>query len=240
MTSKSRLDVHNMITFILIITVGISPGWAASGPAFGIIMSAEGASVGRGPVSTGATVFAGDRLLTDETGSLQVLAGSARLMLSSATIAVLVKDQTSPAAILTRGTAIFSTTNSKSFTLHVGVMTVRPETDEPTVAQVSVVGPKQLLVRSTRGSLTVAVGDDVRTIPESMSYRIVLDPSEADLAAAASAAPAQAPSGVGVRGKGRPPLKTGRNQFIWFAIGVASIATGVVIWKAMESPSSPN
>ena len=164
------------------------------------------------------------------------------LLLSSASIAVLAKDQSAPAASLTRGTAIFSTANSKAFTLHVGNMTIRPETDQPTVAQVaSVVGPKQLMVRSTKGSLTVAVDDDVRVVPENMSYRIVLDPSDAELAAAeASAASAQGPEGVGARGKGRPPLRAGRNRFVWYAIGIVGIATGVFLWKALESPSSPN
>lgn len=235
------LYLRSVVASILVITIGISPGWTATGPAFGTIISADRAHVGSGPVSSGATVFGGDRLLTDETGSLQVRAGSARLMLSSASIAVLAKDPTSPAASLTRGTAIFSTVSSRAFTLHVGNMTIRPGTDQPTVAQVSVVGPKQLLVRSTRGSLTVAVDDDVRVIPESMSYRIVLDPSEAELAAAeASAASAQGPEGVGARGKGRPPLRAGRNRFIWYAIGIAGIVTGISLWKALESPSSPN
>jgi hypothetical protein len=240
-TLKIRPNVPCVIASMLVTTLGISPGWTATGPVFGTIVSAERASIGSGPVSLGATVFGGDRLLTDEAGSLQVLAGPARLMLLSASIAVLAKEQTSRAAILTRGTAIFSTTNSQAFTLHVGNMTIRPETDQPTIAQVSVVGPKQLLVRSTRGSLTVAVDDDVRVIPESMSYRIVLDWSEAELAAEqASVGPVQRPSEVGVRGKGRPPLKSGQNRFLWYAIGVAGIATGIVIWKAMESPSSPN
>jgi hypothetical protein len=197
--------------------------------------------VGSGPISQGATVFGGDRLITDEAGSLQVRTSAARLLLSSASIAVLAKDQADPAASLTRGTAIFSTTNSKAFTLHVGSMTIRALTDQPTVAQVSVVGPRQLLVRSTKGSLSVAVDDDVRVIPESMSYRIVLDPTEAELASVeASAEAAQGPQGVGARGRGRPPLRAGRNRFIWYAIGVAGLVTGIALWKALESPSSPN
>jgi len=234
------LLLRSIVASILAVTIVITPSWTATGPAFGTIVTAERARVGAGPVSVGATVFGGDRLLTDEAGSVQVRVGAARLLLSSASIAVLAKDQT-PAASLTRGTAIFSTANSKAFTLHVGSMSIRPETDQPTVAQISVIGPKELMVRSTRGSLTVAVDDDVRVVPENMSYRIVLDPSEAELAAAeASAAAAQGPEGVGSRGKGRPPLRAGRNRFVWYAIGIVGIATGVFLWKALESPSSPN
>ncbi len=240
------LFLRSVLASILMITVGMTPCWGASGEAFGTVVSAERARVGSGAVSVGATVFGGDRLFTDDTGSLQVRAGAARLLLSSASIAMLGKDEASPAASLTRGTAIFSTASSKAFALHVGSMTIRPETDQPTVAQVSVVGPKQLMVRSTRGSVTVAVDDDVRSIPEGMSYRIMLDPSPSDLAAAdretadanMDASPAQGPQGVGA-GKRKQPRRAGRSRFIWFAIGITGVATFFAVYEALQSPSKP-
>jgi hypothetical protein len=136
---------------------------------------------------------------------------------------------------LTRGTAVFSTATSKAFVMHVGSMAIRPETDQPTVAQVTVIGPKQLMVRSTRGSVSVAVDDDVRVIPEGMAYRIVLDPTEAELAAAD-----QDPQGVGSGRRAGRPRRAGRNRFVWFAIGVTAIITGLALSEAMESPDRPN
>jgi hypothetical protein len=239
------LYLRSVVASILMIILGMTPCWGASGEAFGTVVTADRARVGSGPISVGATVFGGDRLFTDDTGSVQVRAGSARLLLSSSTIAMLAKDESSPAASLTRGTAIFSTANSKAFSLHVGSMTIRPETDQPTVAQVSVVGPKQLMVRSTRGSVTVAVDDDVREIPEGMAYRIVLDPSPSDLAAVdretadMDASPAQGPQGVGA-GKHKQPRRAGRSHFIWFAIGIASVATFFAVWESVQSPSKPS
>src|ERR1700688_1198537 len=109
-------------------------------------------SIGTGSLSAGTTVFGGDRLFTTGAGSVQLRAGAARLLLTGDTAAVLGKDEVSPAASLTRGTAVFSTATSKEFVMHVGNMAIRPETDQPTVAQVTVVGPRQLMVRSTRGS----------------------------------------------------------------------------------------
>ncbi len=237
------LFLRSVVASVLMITVGMMPCWGATGE-FGTVVTAERARVGTGPVSVGSTVFGGDRLITDDMGSLQVRAGSARLLLSSASIALLEKNESSPAASLTRGTAIFSTVNSKAFTLHVGSMSIRPETDQPTVAQVSVVGPKQLMVRSTRGSVTVAVEDDVRVIPEGMAYRIVLDPTPSELAAVSESDtmgapdPAQGPQGVG-SGSRRPPRRAGRNHFIWFAIGVVGVATFFAVWEALQSPSKP-
>jgi hypothetical protein len=227
-----------VVAAVLVIVMGFAPGWGATGPEFGTVVAAEGANVGGGHLSAGTTVFGGDKLFTTGAGSVQVRSGAARLLLSGDSAAILAKDEISPAASLTRGTAVFSTATSKAFVMHVGSMVIRPGTDAPTVAQVTVVGPKQLVVRSTRGSLSVAVDDDVRVIPEGMAYRIILDPTEAELAAADAAD--QDPQGVGSGGRrsGRP-RRAGRNRFVWFAIGVTAIITFLAVSEAMESPDRP-
>jgi hypothetical protein len=228
-----------VVAAVLVLAIGITPGWGATGPAFGTVVAADGAIVSGGNLSAGTTVFGGDRLYTTGTGSVQVRAGAARLLLSGDSAAVLAKDEISPAASLTRGTAIFSTATSKAFVMHVGSMVIRSETDQPTVAQVTVVGPKQLMVRSTRGSVSVAVDDDVRVIPEGMAYRIILDPTEAELAAADAASADQDPQGVGSGRRAGRPRRAGRNRFIWFAIGLTAIITFLAVQEALESPDRP-
>src|SRR6202140_3437117 len=168
------LYLRSLVAAVLVLAMGFTPGWSASGPAFGTVVSAEGANVGGGSLSAGTTVFGGDRLFTTGTGSVQVRAGAARFLLSGDSAAILAKDEISPAASLTRETAVFSTATSKAFVMHVGSMAIRPETAQPTVAQLTVIGPRQLMVRSTRGSVSVGVDDDVCVIPEGISYRIVL------------------------------------------------------------------
>jgi hypothetical protein len=227
-----------VVAAVLVLAMGITPGWGASGPAFGTVIAAEGANVGGGSLSAGTTVFGGDKLFTTGTGSVQLRAGAARFLLSGDSAAILAKDEISPAASLTRGTAVFSTATSKAFVMHVGSMAIRPETDQPTVAQVTVVGPRQLMVRSTRGAVTVAVDDDVRVIPEGMAYRIVLDPTEAELAAAD--ATNQDPQGVGSGRRAGRPRRAGRNRFVWFVLGAGFIITFLAVSEALESPDRPN
>jgi hypothetical protein len=231
--------LRSVIAAILVIAIGITPGWGATGPALGTVVAAEGANIGGGNLSVGTTVFGGDKIFTIGTGSVQVRAGAARLLLSGDSAAILAKDEISPAASLTRGTAVFSTATSKAFVMHVGSMVIRPGTDNPTVAQVTVVGPKQLMVRSTRGSVSVAVDDDVRVIPEGMAYRIVLDPTEAELAAADAAAD-QDPQGVGSGRRVGRPRRAGRNRFVWFAIGATAVVTFLALSEALESADRPN
>jgi len=87
-----------------------------------------------------------------------------------------------------------------------------------------------LIVKSTRGSLSVAVEDDVREIPEGAAYRIVLDPNAAD---------AQGPRGAGTKGYGGSPMKAAKSRFIWFAVAATAVVTVLGFTEVFESPARP-
>jgi hypothetical protein len=134
---------------------------------------------------------------------------------------------------LLSGTAVFSTANAKAFVLHAATAEIRPETDQPTVAQVTYVSEKELRVRSTRGSLAITVDGETQIVPEATAYRVILDPSSYYAAESA-----QGPRGAGTR-VGGPPLRAGRSHFLLIAIVVISVATGVALYEAMQSPDRP-
>lgn len=215
-----------LISFSLLAT----PVWAAPSPSLGTVVYADRAHVGAAPASVGATVFSGDRLSTEQTGSVQVRAGAARLLLSSASSATFSQDDATPSATLTLGSAIFSTANSKAFALHVASAVIRPNTNQPTIGQVTVLNPKELIVKSTRGSLSIGVEDDVREIPEGAAYRVVLDPNAAD---------PQGPRGAGTKRNDRPPIKAARSKFIWYAVAVTAAITVFALHEVFESPARP-
>ncbi len=219
------------LAVLLSLSLLIAPVWGASSSPIATVVFSNRASVGTAAASVGTTLFGGDRLSTDDVGSVQVRAGAARLRLSSSSSAVLTKDDSTPAATLTMGTATFSTANSKAFALHVASAVIRPRTDQPTVGQVTVLNPKELVVRSNRGSLTVAVDDDVREIPEGAAFRIVLDPAQP--------ADPQGPRGAGSKGQGGPPIKAAKSKFIWYAIGITAVLTWIGVDEALESPDRP-
>lgn len=217
------------IATLISLTLLIAPLWATPSAAFGAIVFVNRARVGSANVSVGATVFSGDRLTTDEVGSVQVRAGAARFLLASSSIATLSQEEATPAATLTAGTATFSTANSKAFVLRVASATIRPNTDQPTIGKVTVLNPKELVVKSVRGSLQIAVEDDVREIPEGGAYRVVLDPS----------ADPQGPRGAGTKGMGGPPIKAAKSRFIWYAVAITGVATFFAVREAYESDYKP-
>ncbi|HME13121.1 MAG TPA: hypothetical protein VKF79_09690 [Candidatus Acidoferrum sp.] len=211
-----------------------APAWAAPAPAvqLGIVVYADHARLGTGSASVGTTVFGGDKLSTEPSGSVQVRAGAARLLLASSSVATLSLDDASPTATLTAGTATFSTANSKAFVLHFASAAIRPNTDEPTVGQVSAMGAREFVVKSTRGSLLVTVAGESRVVAEGSAYHVILNPTPEETAAASSPAGGKpAPSG--------PPVSAGTSKFVWYAAGVVAAVTIFAVSEALESPDRP-
>jgi hypothetical protein len=208
----------------------LTPVFGATGSPVGAILSAVSAHVGTAPASAGATVFGGDKLSTEQNGNIQIRAGAARLLLSGSSSATLRDADGGPSATLSSGTAIFSTAIAKAFTLLAARAEIRPRDDVPTIAQVSIETPKQFIVRSGRGALTVTVDGETHTIPEGEAYRVTLD-SEA-------APEPQGPRGAGTKDVSRSK-KVGKSNFYRVVAIGAGVATYFALDEAFESPDKP-
>jgi hypothetical protein len=201
----------------------------------GIVINAEHAHVGEASADVGTTIYSGDRVSTDLQGSMQLRAGAARLLLPSSSAAFVDENDGAPSAKLLMGNATFSTGNARAFTLYASKAAIRPQTDVPTIGQVTYLSEKELLVTARRGGLTVTVEDETKVINEGESYRVLLD---------SSAEAAQEPAGAGsgnqgpTRGGG-PPLRAGRSRFLIITVSLTAIGTGIAIYYALESPSRP-
>lgn len=216
------------------------PVWAAATPnvaPLGTVIAAERAHVGEASADVGTTVYGGDRISTELQGSVQLRAGAARLLLLSASAAIVNDNEGSPSARLLLGTATFSTGNANAFTLFVSKAAVRPQTDAPTIGQVAYINNKELLVTARRGGLVVTVEDESQVIPEGTSYRVLLDPAPV---------PAQGPAGAGAGAESEGPMhrsggpfKAGRNRFLIVAVGLTGAATVFGVTEALESPARP-
>lgn len=211
------------------------PAWGAPTAVLGTVIAADRAHVGEAKAEVGTTVYGGDSLTTELQGSVQVRAGKARLLLLSSSCAVISDTEGTPAAKLLNGAATFSTGNAHAFTLFASEAAVRAQTDAPTIGQVSYLGPKELLVRATRGSLVVTVDNDTQIVAEGTSYRVMLDQPEEM---------AQGPEGAGSGrdrglGSGRPPRRAGRSRFIYIAGGATAVVTYLAVSEALESAHRP-
>jgi len=229
---QARRAIFATVLSISLITI---PVWGAPTAALGSVIAADRAHVGEAKAEVGTTVYGGDNLSTEVQGSVQVRAGKARLLLLSSSRAVVSDSDGAPAATLLNGAATFSTGNAHAFTLFAGAAAIRAQTDAPTIGQVSHIGPKELLVHATRGSLVVTVDTDTQIIPEGTSYRVLMDQPEEM---------AQGPAGAGSGKEEWPenrhePRKAGRSRFMYVAGGITAVGTGIAIAIALESVQGP-
>jgi hypothetical protein len=223
---KIAASTRPLLAFLLSLFL-LMPTYAVPVTALGTIVYADHANVGNASASVGSTIFGGDRLVTAQGGSVQVRTGAARFLLAQSSSAILLQEDASAAAILTSGSATFSTARSNAFALHVFSALVRPNSDDPTIGQVTVLGRNEMLVKSTKGALACTVDGETRVVAEGESYRVVI---------ADAMAGAQGPAGGG---SGRPPLRAGKSKAIYYiAAGVAAV-TIFAISEALESPDRP-
>jgi hypothetical protein len=180
--------------------------------------------VGNSKAINGATVFQGDRLATDEAGQLRVRFGTSQAHLFAGSSATVNQSGGAFGAELISGTVSMSSANGETFSLTANGAAVRPGASQATVAQVTRVSPRELLLSSHKGALEVTFNGEVTTLAEGKSYRMLMDPADA-----------QVPQGS--RPAGRPRSR----RAIFIFVGAAAAITGIAISRAFVtvSPSTP-
>jgi hypothetical protein len=225
---------REMVAAILTSCLLMTPVWGASSSPLATVVASDRASIGGAGAAVGTTIFAGDNLRTADAGSVQLRTASARFQLAASSAATVNEEGGMPQATLLLGSATFSTANAKAFTLNAATAVIKPKSDEPTIGQVTILSAKQLLVKCTRGALTITVGDDSREIAEGGAFRVVLDPAESE-----EAQNQPPPQGSGTKGSGGSPLKAAKSRFMWYAIAAVGVVSVIAVHEALESPDRP-
>jgi hypothetical protein len=203
-------------------------------PPLGIVTQSTKGHLSTADASAGATIYDGDRLSTDAGGTLRLRTGSSSMYLAAQTSLTLHRAASGALADLAGGSVVFSSAQTSAMEVHARDARIRATDNVPTVAQISVVGPKELRVTARRGALEVTYRDETERIPEGASYRVLLDPSPVELPPAANGRgpgswPATPPQKAGKTGKG----------LLLIAAGTATAITVWVMHEAWESPDTP-
>ncbi len=196
----------------------------ASSPSvpLGVVLAADNANVGAGVSTSGATIYDGDRLQTPENSTLRVQLGSGQMVLRQSTTADVHAFPNGFSANLSYGSVVVSSPEGKTFQVIADGATVRPANAQATSGQISMISPTELVLTSTRGTLEVTMGDEVKTLEAGNSYRLEVASDDA------GSGPAP-----------QSPHPTARNRFLWIAIPAVAAVTGVVVWRALVSPTTP-
>jgi hypothetical protein len=206
---------------------GPSPGKVLP---LGMVLHAERAYVGEAEASVGCTIFEGDRVSTDAGGALRISIPALTLQLGVQSSMVISHAAGSDGIILAElasGTLVFSAAPIGRIAVGANEAIVQPAANAATIAHVRVVNPKELRIYAQRGALEFFYHGESETIPEGKSYRVFLDPSEAELSAASGTERAQ-----------KSPTKH-HVKFLFVAIAVAVAVAIPLLVRALESPDSP-
>jgi hypothetical protein len=223
----------------------------------GVVTQARRANLGNAPVSTGSSLYDGDRVSTEADGVLTLRIGPSMVFLGNQSGAML-HGPTGAAhgaqVNLSAGTVVFSTERAVNVEIYADEAQIVPATQTHTVGQVTLAGPKSLYVYARRGSLKISYREESATISQGESYRMLLDPPDQN----SSAKSAGSQSGSDGKHRRKPkaflllpfgagPAATGAATVAATAAGVA-VATGVaaatvtvplVMSNDYESPDKP-
>lgn len=220
MTTRSLLAV----TLALLLANGAAP---ADIGVIGVVTQASRAHIENGSASVGSTLYDGDRVSTEAGGQLGIRGSGTLLRLGAETNVTLHRDAGHKSTLveLASGAVVFSTLSASAFEIRADGALIRPAADQPTVADVTVLSSKSLMVVARRGILEFSYGGQVETIPEGASYRVVLDPEEHSAA------------DHGTSQGDQPPLKA--PKFLFIAVAAIGVTTGIAVHEALESPDKP-
>ncbi|MGB8474289.1 MAG: hypothetical protein WCE61_09410 [Candidatus Acidiferrum sp.] len=198
----------------------------------GVVVLADHASLDSEMASEGTTVYEGDRLSTEEGGSLQLRAGGAMVYFTEHSSAIVRRGASEGRsefeAELAAGTVVLSVATGTTGEIDARSARIRPMSAERGVVQVRVVGAHELLVCAQRGPALISYHGESETVAEGKCYRVLLNLSEDD-----------APAGATTK----KPAKYGK-AFLIIAVGVVTAVGIIVVTKVgggsgVESPDRP-
>ena len=220
-----RSALAGLLAAVLIQAPVMAAPAPATAPPLGVILQAQRANIGNDAAASGSTIFDGDLLQTDRDGLLHVRFGLSQAYLMPGSAAVVHRSADGFAANLTRGGVLLSSAQGQKFHVVADGATIEPGTPKPTMAQVTWVSPKELILTSRKGALEVSMGSEVKSVPEGTSYRMLIDPAAANAKPVPSSGPG--PQGAQV---------SGSNTFVLVLITTTAALIALFALLSIESP----
>jgi hypothetical protein len=215
-------------------------------PALGLVAKSAGGYIGNAAVTDGSSVYSGDSLSTVDNGSLLVRAGALYLELRASSAAHIYRTPYGAIVELNRGTVIFSTPGTQeNLVIVASDVRVTPALSISNLGRVTIDDPCNITVYMERGRANVQVGSESRIVAEGKAYRVR---AENEISYRQYVSPdvddyhnyhEHRPCAPLEMVQGHAPIAAGQSRFLIVSGTLAGVATGIGVWKAVESPDRP-
>jgi hypothetical protein len=218
----------------------------AVNPPLGLVARAVKAHVGNAALTDGSTVYTGDYISTEDGGDVLIRIGASSLELQEHSGAHIYAAPYGAVVELNHGSAVYNTPGGKNNIVIVASdVRATPDVTLADFGRVTIDDPCNVTVSSQRGQVNVQVGSENRMVEEGKAYRVraensidyrkYLSPDADDYHHYHEHKPCAPIEMV----KGHSPIAAGKSRFLLVAMVGSGAITGVLVWKALESPDRP-
>ncbi len=211
------------------------PAFAANEKPLGMVVQAQDAQIGTAVVAVGTTVFPGDTVETQMSGTLRLKVGGSQVYLLASSAATLSQHADMVHALVKAGTVGFSSNGTDQVGLEIPEGIVSAANGQPAYGQVTILGPREVIISAYRGTLVLDNEGELHAIPAGKSYRVTMD-----LDPAAPAAQPQEAAGVGGKDNDIVAPRHRHLVFDLIVLGVAGVGSYFIFREVSESPSRPH
>ncbi|MGH9759081.1 MAG: hypothetical protein ACRD4M_15195 [Candidatus Acidiferrales bacterium] len=152
------------------------PAMAASEKPLGMVIQAQGAQLENAAAAIGATVYPGDALTTDPSGTLRLKVGGGQIYMLSASSMRLAQIDDVVQATITGGTVGFSTTSGDRMQLDTPVGVLSPVPGKSAYGQISFANPKRMIISAYTGDMELNFDGTMHTINAGTTYSVTVEP----------------------------------------------------------------
>jgi hypothetical protein len=174
-----RQAVRSCLISVCLAALFSAPAFAghrsANRRVLGVVSQTNLAHVDSTEAVTGTDIYSCDALDTDQGGVMRVQVGSSQVYLSSGSAAALEDDAGEIQVVASSGTVGFSQPPSGAIAIRTPAGIVRAAGGAAAAGEVAFKGPRELVISSMRGDLTLDNGGQLRTIPEGKSADVTFD-----------------------------------------------------------------
>jgi hypothetical protein len=139
------------------------------------VLQANLAHVRQSALTEGASIFAGEEISTDVSGSADIRIANSRYSLAASSFGRFYPAHAGKGSVaeLTTGTLTFRRDNADSVEVVASDVRITPQGDAPATGQVTIFSPCKIDITAISGDLTVTAGTETHVVSEKESYEVL-------------------------------------------------------------------